>query len=279
MSNLLQIQKGQKAYGKKHLFTDATFSINEGEHVGVIGPNGAGKSTLFKAIVGTEELDSGDIIRSRNLRLEYLGQEEHVLPTTQLEDFISEHSVKPLWKLKEIAIGFGFLEEDFYRGVDTFSGGYQMRARLLRILAAEPNLLLLDEPTNYLDLETLLVLENLMQGFEGAFLVISHDREFLRRVTDHTLEIEMGEVTKFPGNIDDYFEEKALLREQLEKRAMSLDAKRNAVLDFAARFGAKASKARQAQSRLKSLDKMEKIELRALPVSARIKLPFAQASK
>src|SRR5690606_30259989 len=103
--------------------------------------------------------------------------------------------------------------------------------------------------------------------------LISHDREFLRRTTDHTLEIEAGEMTKFNGNIDDYFEQKEILRDQLQARAASLDEKRKAILDFVSRFGAKATKARQAQSRLKSLQKMEQIDLKPLPNIASIRIP------
>lgn len=148
-----------------------------------------------------------------------------------------------------------------------------MRAKLLHLLGEEPNLMMLDEPTNYLDLETLLVLEEFLQSYEGAFLLISHDREFLRRTTDHILEIEAGDFTKYGGNIDDYFEQKELLRSQLEARAMSMAAKKQEVLDFAARFGAKASKARQVQSRIRQMNKMETIELKPLPMAATINIP------
>ena len=118
-----------------------------------------------------------------------------------------------------------------------------------------------------------MVLEKFLQGYAGAFLLISHDREFLRRTTDHILEVEGGEITKFNGTIDDYFEQKELLRAQLASRAMSLEEKRRQILDFVARFGAKATKASQAQSRLKALDRMESIEVKPLPVTAKIRIP------
>ncbi|MEQ1879217.1 MAG: ATP-binding cassette domain-containing protein, partial [Bdellovibrionia bacterium] len=155
----------------------------------------------------------------------------------------------------------------------SLSGGYRMRIKLVGLLGQDPNLMLLDEPTNYLDLETTLLLEKFLQNFNGAFLLISHDREFLRRTTDHILEIEGGDITKFNGNIDDYFEQKEALRIQLAARAQTLAEKRNSILEFVNRFGAKATKARQAQSRLKSLSKMEVIELKAIPVSAAIRIP------
>jgi len=167
----------------------------------------------------------------------------------------------------------GLSDHHFSATIKSLSGGYRMRAKLLHLLGEEPNLMMLDEPTNYLDLETLLVLEEFLQSYEGAFLLISHDREFLRRTTDHILEIEAGDFTKYGGNIDDYFEQKELLRSQLEARAMSMAAKKQEVLDFAARFGAKASKARQVQSRIRQMNKMETIELKPLPMAATINIP------
>lgn len=273
MENLLQLQRGHKAYGSKLLFDEATFALNAGEHVGVIGPNGAGKSTLFKILIGEEKLDSGTIVQSRGLRLGYLSQHEDSLPGETLEEYVVRNAVLSLWELKSLGRGLGLEEAHYEMPISSLSGGYRMRGKLLGLLGQDPTLMLLDEPTNYLDLETLLVLEKFLQGFKHAFLLISHDREFLRRVTDHTLEIEGAQVTKYNGNIDDYFEQKELLRTQLEARAMSLAEKRKTILDFVARFGAKASKASQAQSRLKGLQKMESIELKALPVSARIRIP------
>jgi ATP-binding cassette subfamily F protein 3 len=164
-------------------------------------------------------------------------------------------------------------EELFAKPIRSLSGGYRMRVKLLALIGSEPQLMLLDEPTNYLDLETLLVLENFLLNTRAAFMLISHDREFLRRTTDHILEVEAGDVTKYNGNIDDYFAQKEMLRAQLAQRAMSLQAKRQEVLNFAARFGAQATKARQVQSRLKSLNRMEDIEIKPLQIATRIRIP------
>ena len=273
MENLIQLQEGSKAYGSRTLFDEASFAINEGEHVGVIGPNGAGKTTLFRTLIGEEQLDSGRIVRSRNLKIGYLSQHDNWKSGQSIEDFISDDALLPLWELKTLGRSLGLEEEHYLRPIESFSGGYRMRAKLLHLIGQMPNLMLLDEPTNYLDLETLMVLEKFLQGYEGAFLLISHDREFLRRTTDHILEIESGEMTKFNGTIDDYFEQKEMLRAQLSARAMSLAEKRKQILDFVARFGAKATKASQAQSRLKSLGKMETIEIKPLPVTAKVRIP------
>jgi ATP-binding cassette subfamily F protein 3 len=272
-NNLLQLQNASKSFGSRSLFENATFSINENEHVGVIGPNGAGKTTLFKLLAGEMELDAGEVVRSRQLSLGYLKQHDTWDESQSIEEFLSQGTKTPIWDLKSLGRGLGLTEAQFATPLKSLSGGYKMRAKLLHLLGEQPNLMMLDEPTNYLDLETLLVLEEFLQSYEGAFLLISHDREFLRRTTDHILEIENGEFVKYSGNIDDYFEQKSLLREQLEKTAASQAARQKQVLDFAARFGAKASKARQVQSRLKQLSKMETIELKALPVGAKIRIP------
>lgn len=272
-ANLLQLQRGTKRFGIRALFESAQFSINEGEHVGVIGPNGAGKTTLFKILVGQEFLDEGEVIKSNKLRIGYLEQEAHEPVDKSAEEFLSESCSKPLWEIKALGKDLGLTDSHFAQPFHELSGGYRMRMKLLSLVGKEPNLMLLDEPTNFLDLESVLALEKFLQNYEGAFLLISHDREFLRRTTDHTLEVELGEITKFPGHIDDYFEQKAQLREILEAQAAHQDAKRKKVEDFVARFGAKATKAKQAQSRLKQLDKMEKVEIKDLPIRARIRIP------
>lgn len=267
------MRAGDKSYGSKKLFQNASFSIDENEHVGVIGPNGAGKTTLFKILVGQEELDAGELTQSGGLRIGYLVQHDHWKEGETVEEFLSQGVRTPLWDLKALGRSLGLAEEIFKAPIASLSGGYRMRCKLLHLLGEEPDLLLLDEPTNYLDLESLLALERFLAGYRGAFMLISHDREFLRRTIDHVLEVESGEVTKYNGTIDDYFEQKQLLREQLEARALSIEEKRKTVLDFVARFGAKATKARQAQSRLKSLDRLEKIEIKDLPAHAVIHLP------
>ncbi|QDK46969.1 ABC transporter ATP-binding protein [Bdellovibrio sp. ZAP7] len=275
---LLQLQDGHKAYGAKVLFDQATFAINEGEHVGVIGPNGAGKTTLFKILVDQEHLDEGIVTKSQQLRLGYLEQESDWNISEKVEEYLDKNCITPLWELKQFGIKLGLTERHFQSHLKELSGGFRMRVKLLYLIGQEPNLLLLDEPTNFLDLETLLVLESFLQEYKGAFLLISHDREFLRRVTDHILEVEAGDIVKFAGNLDDYFEQKAMLAELLQKQAMSQAAKKKSIMDFVTRFGAKATKARQAQSRLKALEKMETIEIKAAPTHSHIHIPPASAT-
>jgi ATP-binding cassette, subfamily F, member 3 len=271
--NLLQLHGGYKQFGARIIFENAGFAINENEHVGVIGPNGAGKTTLFKVLMGLEKLDSGEIVKSQKLRVGYLEQESDWSLDESSESYLAQNCIKPIWELKQLGLDLGLTEEHFQMPIRSLSGGYRMRMKLLYLIGQEPNLMLLDEPTNFLDLESILALEKFLVDFKGAFLLISHDREFLRRVTESTLEVEAGDITKFPGNIDDYFEQKAQLRTILEAQIANQDTKKKQILDFVERFGAKATKAKQAQSRLKQLDKFEKIEIKDLPVKAKIKIP------
>lgn len=273
MSNLLQLKSGVKTIGIRRLFEEASFAVNEGEKIGVIGPNGAGKSTLFKILVGLDELDAGEVTKKNGLKIGYLEQEDHWQADMTVETYLTKETVTPIWQIRIWAPQFGLSLDDFSKPIQGLSGGYRMRVKLMRLLAQEPDLMLLDEPTNYLDLETLVVLENFLQNSNRAFMLITHDREFLRRTTDHILEVEDGKMSKFAGTIDDYFEQKELLRQQLLAAQQSQLNRQREILDFASRFGAKATKAKQVQSRLKSLEKMEPIEVRALPMMATIKIP------
>lgn len=271
--NLLQLHNATKQYGAKILFDKARFAINQSEHVGVIGPNGAGKTTLFKILVGQESLDSGDLTKSNKLRIGYLEQESDWTLNMTAEEYLTEECIKPIWDLKQIGKGIGLSEAHFQKQLSELSGGYRMRMKLLYLIGLEPDLMLLDEPTNFLDLESILALEKFLQDYTGAFLLISHDREFLRRTTEYTLEVEGQEIIKFPGHIDDYFEQKEEVAKIKAQQAANLDAKRKHIQEFVDRFRAKATKAKQAQSRMKQLDKMETIEIKALPVRSRIHLP------
>lgn len=273
--NLLQLYNASKQYGSKILFDDAGFSINQGEHVGVIGPNGAGKSTLFKIIVGIEHLDNGEVTKANGLRIGYLEQESDWTVDVNSEDYLKDNCIKPIWELKQIGLGLGLQESHFAGKLTQLSGGYRMRMKLLYLIGLEPDIMLLDEPTNFLDLESILTLENFLQNHKQAFLLISHDREFLRRTTEYTLEVEAGDIVKFPGHIDDYFEQKAELKRLLEAKAVQIENKRKQIQDFVDKFRAKATKAKQAQSRLKSLDRLEQVEIKKLPPRAIINLPMA----
>ncbi len=162
---------------------------------------------------------------------------------------------------KKILVGLGFKESDYGRPVSLFSGGWQMRLLLAKLLIAHPDALLLDEPTNHLDLESLLWLEQFLKAYDGTILMVSHDRSFLNLVTNRTAEIERAKIEVYPGNYEYYERTKAEREAQLVAQAANLEARRKELESFVERFRYKATKARQAQSRLKMLERMERIEL------------------
>lgn len=289
-----------KAYGGRTLFADVTLQLNREDRIGLVGPNGAGKSTLFSIILGEEGSDEGEIITERNVNIGYLPQEsapagdETVIEiaTAISPEFVKLRRIIKAWehdhpieaehaedvhddvhdkynelngyqieaKAKQILAGLSFREKDFDRPAREMSGGWVMRAHLARLLTQAPDLLMLDEPTNHLDLEALLWFQDYLQGYPGAILVISHDREFLNALISHTVEIRMSKLIRYRGNYDDYLVQREANEAQLLAAYKNQQREINALQDFARRFGAKASKASQAQSKLKQIDRMEKIE-------------------
>ncbi|MGZ4965608.1 MAG: ABC-F family ATP-binding cassette domain-containing protein [Chthoniobacterales bacterium] len=262
---MLTISQVTKAFGGRTLFEDASLQVNRGYRVGLVGPNGAGKTTLFSLILGEALPDNGKISVEKSATIGFLPQEnapagdETVLQLACGK--ITEHSdweIEP--KAKRILHGLAFREADFNRPAKTLSGGWVMRAHLARLLVQEPDLLLLDEPTNHLDLESLVWFQNYLKNYSGAILMISHDREFLNQLVGSIVEIAHRRLVRYRGNWDNYIEQKAA-REEQQLSAYKNQQKEIASLQaFADRFRAKASKASQAQSKLKQIDRMEKIE-------------------
>jgi ATP-binding cassette subfamily F protein 3 len=273
MKALLQISNLGKRYGGRILFENATATFLEKQKVGVVGRNGAGKSTLFRIIVGEEEADEGEIVRSQELVLSYLEQRDPFREGESVLDFLARYTEAEPWRCGEVAGRFKIKNDQLLTEVRSLSGGYQMRVKLAAMLLREPNFLILDEPTNYLDLNTLILLESFLTGFNGAALIISHDREFLKRTCDHTLEVDNGRLFLFPGNIEEYLEFKEEEREQKIRINRSIDARQKELQSFVERFRAKATKAAQAQSRMKMLEKLQKIEIDHPMASVQIHIP------
>jgi ATP-binding cassette, subfamily F, member 3 len=291
---MITILNLSKNYGKKVLFQNISLTINNGEKIGLIGPNGTGKSTLFSLILGETEPSSGDVQINRNLRIGYLPQEssfhsEHTVLSELTEgdktivalkkekeeledknlagtDRYGEvvHEMETLGyfdlehKAKKILDGLGFKEKDFNRPVKDMSGGWQMRTLLGKLLTFHYDILLLDEPTNYLDLNAAIWLKEYLADFDGTFIMISHDKDFLNDVTNYTLILENGSIYKVQGNYEQYERIKAERRIHLEKQFKEQEKKRDQLEKFVARFHAQPNKAAAVRSKRTILERIEK---------------------
>ena len=290
---MISITNLSKNYGPKILFEKINISINQGEKIGLIGPNGSGKSTLFSLLLGETEPSSGEVRVNKNVHIGYLPQEssfksentvlseltegdERILllkkEKGQLEDNNQAgsyrygevlHELESLGffelehKAKKILMGLGFKELDFNRLINQMSGGWQMRALLGKLLTYHYDLLLLDEPTNYLDLNAALWLKNYLAGFNGTFIMISHDRAFLTDVTNYTFILESGSITKVRGNYEHYEQIKAERRKFLIKQSAEQEKKKKQLEEFVARFHAQPNKAASVRAKRRILERME----------------------
>jgi ATP-binding cassette, subfamily F, member 3 len=260
---MIQASQLSKSFGTQVLFENVSFSMGRGERVGLVGRNGSGKSTLFKILLGQELSDHGEIIFPKNYRIGTLEQYLKFSKATILEEgmlALREESQFDQYKVEKMLMGLGFKIEDFQRPPSDFSGGYQIRLNLAKVLLSEPDCLLLDEPTNYLDIVSLRWLVRFLRSFRGEMILITHDRGFMDQVTTHTMGIWRQKLLKIAGTTDKYFEQVLLEEEIYEKTRSNQDKKRKDLEDFVNRFRAKASKAAQAQSRLKLLEKMPSLE-------------------
>ncbi len=297
---MLTVSQLTKSFAGRILFEDVSLQVNRGDRIGLVGPNGAGKSTFFSLLLGESSPDSGTIAFDKSATIGFLPQEtaaagdETVLELalaispelTQAQRIIHQHEsgsgddeaayhdalhifeehggwqLEP--KAKRVLSGLAFRDTDFARPARAMSGGWIMRAHLARLLVMEPDLLLLDEPTNHLDLESLQWFEEYLKSYPGAILMISHDREFLNQLVGSIVEIAHAKLIRYRGNWDDYIAQKAAREEQQLSAYKNQQKEIAALQQFADRFRAKASKASQAQSKLKQIARMEKI---AAPVA------------
>ena len=263
---MITLRSISKSYGAQTLFDGINLQINDGDRFALVGPNGAGKSTLFKLIIESETPDDGEVDLSRGMSVGYLPQETPALsgkPALQevLEDDTEDNRLEA--QAKKILMGLGFKITDFTRPVSEFSGGWQMRIMIAKLLLKNPDLLMLDEPTNHLDLESLLWFQNVLQSYRGALLLISHDREFINSTTNRIIELKSARLQIYTGTFEDYLEQK----KQEEERLVSAYKRQKKEIEdleiFISRFRAKASLAASVQSKIKYLEKMDKIELPA----------------
>lgn len=262
MPILLQANNLSKEYGGKKIFSGLSFSVQEKQKIGVIGRNGAGKSTLFRIITKEEAPDSGQIIIHDSARLGYLKQTEDWLEEESALEYLLRVSHKPNWRVKQLASRFELNNNKLSQATSALSGGWRMRLRLSAMLLGEPNLFLLDEPTNYLDLNTLLLLEKYLHLYSGSYLIISHDREFLKRTCQQTIEISPTGCYHYAGDIESYLAFKEQKLKTLIKANESLKRQQEHWQEFIDRFRYKASKAKQAQALTKKISKLEEKRIR-----------------
>jgi len=275
--------------GGRTIIDDATAKLPPGGRIGLIGRNGAGKSTLVRVIAGMLEADGGDVAMPRGSRLGYIAQEAPGGDATPFETVLAadteraalmaeSEGCEDAHRLAEIherliAIdahsapsraarilsGLGFDEEAQHRGLESFSGGWRMRVALAALLFSQPDLLLLDEPSNHLDLEAVLWLEDFLRTYPATILLVSHERDFLNNVVDHILHLTGGKLTLYPGGYDQFERQRAERQAQIASAKAKQQAMRDRLQDYVARNSARASTAKQAQSRAKALAKLQPI--------------------
>lgn len=275
--------------GGRMILDRATAKLPPKSRVGLIGRNGAGKSTLVKVIADQLEPDTGSVAMPRGARLGYIAQEAPAGDATPFETVLaadveraallaeSETSTDPdrlgdvherlmaidaytaPSRAAQILVGLGFDEAAQHRPLDSFSGGWKMRVALASLLFSQPDVLLLDEPSNHLDLEAVLWLEDFLKSYPATIVLVSHERDFLNNVVDHILHLERGRLTLYPGGYDAFERQRAERQAQLASAKAKQEAEREKLRDYIARNSARASTAKQAQSRAKALARMQPI--------------------
>ena len=258
---MIRAENISKSYGGRTLFDQLSFTLNSRERLGLVGRNGHGKTTLFRLIAGEESPDSGALIIPKNYRCGYVKQALEFSRASVLEEAMT--ALPPSerdhhWKAEKILAGLGFLKTDFDRPPTEFSGGFQVRLNLAKALASEPDLLLLDEPTNFLDITSIRWIERFLVAWPRELMVITHDRSFMDRVVTHVMGIHRQKVRKIAGTTEKYYAQIAQDEEIHEKTRLNDERRRKEVELFISRFRAKARLAGLVQSRVKTLQKMEK---------------------
>ena len=257
---MIQLQNISKNFASQELFKNLNLKLNAGNRTGLVGRNGSGKSTLFKMILAEESADSGEIIIPKNYKIGTLKQHLTFSESTLREEAalaLEEEMKYDVYRVEKILFGLGFTQEDLEKNPLSFSGGYQIRINLAKLLVTEPNLLLLDEPTNYLDIVSLRWLKNFLRAFEGEVILITHNREFMDGVCTHTMGIVRKDIEMIAGDTHKFYEQLASNDELYAKQKIAQDKKVKELEEFIAKNRARASTAALAQSKVKQLEKME----------------------
>ncbi len=275
--------------GGRTILDGASAALPPGSRVGLIGRNGAGKSTMVRVIAGLLEPDEGTAEMPRGSRLGYIAQEAPAGQETPFDTVLAADKERAALMIEsetcedpdrlgdvyerliaidaytaparaaQILLGLGFDEGMQAQPLDSFSGGWKMRVALAALLFSQPDVLLLDEPSNHLDLEAVMWLEDFLKSYQATIVVVSHERDFLNNVVDHILHLQGGKITLYPGGYDAFERQRAERMAQLAAAKANQDVQRAKLQDYVARNSARASTAKQAQSRQKMLAKMQPI--------------------
>ena len=308
---ILLVDKIEKSFGARVLFSGASFQINPGERFALVGPNGAGKTTMLKIIMGIDSPDAGQVQYAKDCQVGYLEQETNLeqKDTTILAEVMA--AAKEIRRMGEranelqaqitelseqgkdvdallneygqvqdrfehlggyelesnarkILSGLGFKVTDFERPCSEFSGGWQMRIALAKLFLRHPDLLLLDEPTNHLDLESVQWLRGFIANYDGAVLIVSHDRAFMDACVDHVAALENRRVTTYTGNYSSYLKQREDNLEQMRAKRAAQERDIAHMQVFVDKFRYKPTKAAQAQERIRKIEQIKK-ELVILP--------------
>ncbi|MFN7710206.1 MAG: ABC-F family ATP-binding cassette domain-containing protein [Holosporales bacterium] len=293
---MLKVEDLAVTFGDRLLFESVNLDLVPGNRYGLVGGNGVGKSTFMRVLGGEEEASMGEVNFNKGLRLGWLKQdhflyendtivnavirgngdlweamvrkqqlidnedwsEENIMLLGDLEEAILQHDgYSAESRAHELLMGLGFPEEIHHQPMSSLSGGFKLRVLLAQALFNNPDILLLDEPTNHLDILNIAWLEDYLKKYRGVLVFISHDEGFLNNLSTHILDIDYGEIRLYHGNYDAFLQQKQLVMEQKEQQRKNVEARIEHLQKFVDRFKAKASKARQAQSKQKMIDRIE----------------------
>ena len=257
---MIQLTNITKNFASQELFNNLNLKLNAGNRTGLVGRNGSGKSTLFKIILGEETPDSGEVIIPKNYKIGTLKQHLTFSEKTLREEAalaLEDEMKYDVYRVEKILFGLGFTLDDLEADPLSFSGGYQIRINLAKLLVTEPNLLLLDEPTNYLDIVSLRWLKNFLRAFDGEVILITHNRDFMDSVCTHTMGLIRKDIQIIQGNTHKFYEQLASNDELYAKQKVAQDKKVKELEEFIAKNKARASTAALAQSKVKQLEKMD----------------------
>ncbi len=255
---MISIESITKSYGDNILFSSTSLQINQGEKIGFVGRNGHGKTTLLKMIIREEDPDSGIIKIPNGYRTGYLSQKLKFTRKSVLDECslgLLDHEKDHYWKAEKILAGLGFSRQDMQASPDEFSGGYQIRLNLAKVLVSEADLLILDEPTNYLDITSIRWLINFLASWQREMLLVTHDRNFMNRVVTHVAGVHRTKIRKVKGDTDKYYGRIVQDEEIYEKTRLNEEKREKEIQAFITRFRAKARLANLVQSRVKTLNK------------------------